>query len=749
MNCHNPPRHRHSTRPTRTLNLSGVGDRARSLPGLVATLSLGALLTGLGGWTGFAHAAERPLLQRLTSPQLPVQRVEMVDSVTPEPSDQRHVDKEGRTVYSYQFHGVRKFQLYDPPTGVKHDGNTMNWSYNDANRPAGAPSKAAVIAQIQASMAKWSAVCNISFNYVGETSNVPNVGGGGQPYDGVNVIGWDPSGLSAPTTGVANVWFFQGSGGQRGSFVDADIRLNAAYSVTYTPPFLDGTITHEVGHAIGLQHSDVSGQLMSGPPLTTYDNGRTDLAADDIAGCVALYGPVGGSPPTCTPPQPANEQQVLACPAGQTGAITQQRSYTCVGTTWTPGAYSTISNTCVAATCTPPQPANEQQILSCPPGQSGAITQQRSYSCVGTTWTPGAYTTISNTCVAASCPAPQPPPDQLILGCPAGQTGSITQQRSYNCVSGNWTPGTYQTVANTCVGGTCAGPQPPNDTQTLSCPAGQTGSILQERSYTCIGTAWTPGTYSTVSNTCSAGAQPPAGIPGAWWAGQAENGWGLSLIQHANVLVAGWYYYGANGQPTWTIMPGCNWNASFTTCSGQIVASTGAWLGNYSTGPFQQATAGTVTFGFVSGQTGTMQWNIGGIPGFKNISKLPLGGTGNSPTGVDYTDVWWGGASQNGWGLALAQEGSVLVGSWYTYNQLGQPVWYLIPPGQWTGQTTYTTSLVRATGSPLIGAVYNPAVMNSVQAGTLVLNFTSSSAGTMSYTVDGVSQVKSIARLPF
>lgn len=741
MNGQFAPHHRH---------LSGSSDTIRSRPDLlpwVATL----LVVTLFVTAGTATSAELSMLKRLTAPQ-PAQVPKMPPAIVtpdaPEPSDQLFVDGLGRTIYSYQFHGVRKFQLYDPPNGVKHDGNTMNWAYNDANRPAGAPSKAAVIAQIQASMAKWSAVCNITFNYQGETTNVPNVGGGGQPYDGINVIGWDPSGLTAPTTGVANVWFFQGTGGQRGSFVDADIRLNAAYAVTYTAPFLDGTITHEVGHAIGLQHSDVSGQLMSGPPLTGYDNGRTQLAADDIAGCVALYGAAGGTPPTCTPPQPANEQQVLACPAGQTGSITQQRSYTCVGTTWTPGAYTTIANTCVAATCTPPQPANEQRVVACPAGQTGSITEQRSYTCVGTTWTAGAYQTISNTCVPATCNTPQPPPDQLVLGCPVGQTGSITQQRTYTCVAGNWTPGSYQTISNTCAAPTCAGPQPANDVQTLSCPAGQTGSIVQQRSYSCIGGTWTPGNYATTANTCSA-SSPPAGIPGAWWAGQSENGWGLSLVQHANVLVAGWYYYGNSGQPTWAIMPGCNWNTSFTSCSGQVIASTGAWLGNYSPAPFQQSTAGTVTFGFVSGQSGTMQWNIGGIPGFKNISKLPLGGTGNSPTGVDYTDVWWGGQSQNGWGLALAQEGSVLVGSWYTYNQQGQPVWYLVPPGQWTGPTTYSTTLLRSTGSPLIGAVYNPALTNSVQAGTLILNFTSSSTGTMTYTVDGVSQSKAIARLPF
>src|SRR5713101_6311923 len=58
------------------------------------------------------------------------------------------------------------------PTGATHAGGVMNWFYNDANRPAGV-TKAATLAQIQASMAKWSAVCNITFPYQGETATIP------------------------------------------------------------------------------------------------------------------------------------------------------------------------------------------------------------------------------------------------------------------------------------------------------------------------------------------------------------------------------------------------------------------------------------------------------------------------------------------------------------------------------------------------------------------------------------------------
>lgn len=239
----------------------------------------------------------------------------------------------------------------------------------------------------------------------------------------------------------------------------------------------------------------------------------------------------------------------------------------------------------------------------------------------------------------------------------------------------------------------------------------------------------------------------PDNLQGAWWAGVADNGWGMTFVQHGPTLAVGWYYYTAQGQPTWAIVPGCTWDAAFTTCTGNVTASTGAWLGNY-TGIQTQNTIGTVTFSFTSATTGTMSWNIGGVSGTRNISKLNYL-TGASPSGIDYTDIWWGGQSQNGWGLALAQQGSVLAGAWYTYNQQNQPVWYLINGGSWTSPNVFTAPLTRATSSALIGANYNASAYAPTTAGTITLTFTDASNATMSYTVDGVTQTKTISRLAF
>ena len=106
------------------------------------------------------------------------------------------------------------------------------------------------------------------------------------------------------------------------------------------------------------------------------------------------------------------------------------------------------------------------------------------------------------------CTAPQPPSESQTQACPAGQTGTIVQTRSYSCVGSAWVPGAYQTTSNTCTGTPppqgCTTPQPPSESQTLSCPAGQVGSITQTQHATAASAA--PGSrvpFQTTSNTCT------------------------------------------------------------------------------------------------------------------------------------------------------------------------------------------------------------------------------------------------------
>ncbi len=162
----------------------------------------------------------------------------------------------------------------------------LRWYYNHAGAPAQfSSSKDAVIQQITAQSAKWTAVCGVQIAYGGETDAVPKTLSGGP--DGISVVGWQHPDMGI--SGATYVWY-QSSGPNK-TLVESDMMLDPAFVTTVDQ--MTRTVSHEWGHALGLQHSNVEGAIMSGPPDTMYTNGA-DLTADDVHGCRCLYGPAPG-----------------------------------------------------------------------------------------------------------------------------------------------------------------------------------------------------------------------------------------------------------------------------------------------------------------------------------------------------------------------------------------------------------------------------------------------------------------------
>ena len=115
----------------------------------------------------------------------------------------------------------------------------------------------------------------------------------------------DGSCLAATFTGFYEQ---QGRGRNRTyRIVDADIVTNTAYDWTSTSEpdgcsnefYIEGVQVHEIGHALGLGHSNVSGATMF-PSVSACNNGPATTEADDNAGIVDLYGLDGGGG-SCTP----------------------------------------------------------------------------------------------------------------------------------------------------------------------------------------------------------------------------------------------------------------------------------------------------------------------------------------------------------------------------------------------------------------------------------------------------------------
>ncbi len=250
-----------------------------------------------------------------------------------------------------------------------------------------------------------------------------------------------------------------------------------------------------------------------------------------------------------------------------------------------------------------------------------------------------------------------------------------------------------------------------------------------------------------------------AGVSGAgvysdlWWGGNAENGWGMTVQQHGNVQFNVLFVYDAAGKPVWYAMPGGNWNADFTTFSGQLAKPTSSPLNAYNPAQFNAGGAvGTISISYTSPSTASLQYEINGIAGQKSIQRQSFGPVDNAP-GLQVGDMWWAGESQNGWGVSITQQYRTLFAAWYSYDPAGNATWYTMPGGAWNGNT-YTGGLAAVTSSPWLGVNYNPSLFAATQVGTVSFAFQDANNATMTYNFTagpfaGTSQTKQLVRQPF
>jgi cytochrome c5 len=116
----------------------------------------------------------------------------------------------------------------------------------------------------------------------------------------------------------------------------------------------------------------------------------------------------------------------------------------------------------------------------------------------------------------------------------------------------------------------------------------------------------------------------------------------------------------------------------------------------------------------------------------------------------DYTDLWWGGESESGWGLNLIQHPSnKLFAVMYTYEAPNRATWFVLPDGAWSSPFVYTGAIYRASGPALSNPAFNPALVRVSQLGLATLTFTDRNNGTFAFTIDGVRVTKTISRQPF
>lgn len=114
-----------------------------------------------------------------------------------------------------------------------------------------------------------------------------------------------------------------------------------------------------------------------------------------------------------------------------------------------------------------------------------------------------------------------------------------------------------------------------------------------------------------------------------------------------------------------------------------------------------------------------------------------------------YMGLWWN-PNESGWGMSITQHGSMNFVAAYTYDNTGQPTWYVMSSCPVSGNSCtgdlYAVTGGRSPTQPWVALDFSKA-LNKV--GTGALTFSNADNGTFAFVIDGASGSKTITRQVF
>lgn len=116
----------------------------------------------------------------------------------------------------------------------------------------------------------------------------------------------------------------------------------------------------------------------------------------------------------------------------------------------------------------------------------------------------------------------------------------------------------------------------------------------------------------------------------------------------------------------------------------------------------------------------------------------------------DYTDLWWAGMNENGWGMVMSTHGDRLVTMLYTYDARGESAWYIMPGGRWDASYQSITGDLLRPWAYIRSADFSTQIrLDAPPVGTISILFKNKTSATINYTINGTSGSKNIERQVF
>jgi hypothetical protein len=320
-------------------------------------------------------------------------------------------------------------------SGFKWTSGVANWSYDGTGAAASVSGTAQ--GAISAAAATWAAQ-GANFHFQGGASSSAGTGACGGGTDGTNVVGW--ANQSGAVLAVTCSWYSNSGNPKPASEFDMQIDPEWAWTTGSSPQVdLQSVVTHEFGHALGLNHSGSSSAIM----YASYTSGtlKRTPTQDDIDGELAIYGASGGGPtntPTNTPPAntptntPTSTPTKTPTPTNTPGGGGSNPSPTQPLPTSTPTQQSATSTPTQAQPTNPPGTGTPTP-SSTPTQQATATPTQQATATPTRSATPGSSLPLSPGANLLTWPGAPVAPAQALSSVP-----NLKIVYSYDPATGKW-----------------------------------------------------------------------------------------------------------------------------------------------------------------------------------------------------------------------------------------------------------------------------------------------------------------------
>lgn len=114
---------------------------------------------------------------------------------------------------------------------------------------------------------------------------------------------------------------------------------------------------------------------------------------------------------------------------------------------------------------------------------------------------------------------------------------------------------------------------------------------------------------------------------------------------------------------------------------------------------------------------------------------------------ASYQGMWWNPA-EDGWGMSVTQHGGMIFNGFYTYDQVGQPVWYVMSECPMNGRSC-SGEIYRVSGGTPPTQAWNGSKKVVSRVGSGTLTFADANSGSFVFDIDGVAGSKQIERQIF